>query len=138
MQIILCTLSTAGVGTLSGLMTSPGANSQAQAPLQSGSLHSGGSAGRRGGWFDCVVIDEAAQCIEPSALIPLCMLPHRPDRLVLVGDPKQLPATVISPAAEGSGMARSLFERLQTQGHAVQMLDTQYVFFACLRFYCDG
>lgn len=33
--------------------------------------------------------------------------------IVLVGDPKQLPPTVLSRAAESSNLAQSLFERLQ-------------------------
>ena len=43
--------------------------------------------------FETCIIDEAAQSSEPSTLIPLrfgCR------RLVLVGDPRQLPATVLS------------------------------------------
>ena len=34
-------------------------------------------------------------------------------QVVLVGDPKQLPPTVLSRAAEASNLAQSLFERLQ-------------------------
>ena len=37
--------------------------------------------------------------------------------MVLVGDPKQLPPTVLSRAAEASNLAQSLFERLQQVGH---------------------
>ena len=36
--------------------------------------------------------------------------------MVLVGDPKQLPPTVLSRAAEASNLAQSLFERLQQVG----------------------
>lgn len=43
---------------------------------------------------------------------------------MLVGDPQQLPATVFSQA--GCGFERSLFERLETGGHPVHLLDTQY------------
>jgi hypothetical protein len=46
--------------------------------------------------------------------------------LALVGDPKQLPATVISQEAVRCGYNRSLFERLQACGLPVHMLDTQY------------
>ena len=45
-------------------------------------------------------------------LIPLQLL-AREGRLVLVGDPQQLPATVLSRAAERAGLGTSLFERLQ-------------------------
>ena len=55
---------------------------------------------------------QAAQAVEPAALIPLQML--KPNgNVVLVGDPKQLPATVMSRAADRAGLSRSLFERLQ-------------------------
>ena len=43
--------------------------------------------------FDAVIIDEAAQSVEPSMLIPL---KFRPDRVILIGDHRQLPATVLS------------------------------------------
>ncbi|CAK4085575.1 unnamed protein product [Aphanomyces euteiches] len=41
--------------------------------------------------FDAVIIDEAAQAVEVSTLIPFR---ERVARVILVGDPKQLPATV--------------------------------------------
>ncbi len=50
--------------------------------------------------------------MEPSALIPLQLLAAG-GRVVLVGDPQQLPATVLSRAAERAGLGLSLFERLQ-------------------------
>ena len=43
--------------------------------------------------FDMVVIDEAAQAIELSSLIPL---KYGCSKIVMVGDPQQLPPTVIS------------------------------------------
>ncbi|KAF8908973.1 AAA domain-containing protein [Gymnopilus junonius] len=43
--------------------------------------------------FDMIIIDEAAQAIELSSLIPL---KYRFSRCVMVGDPKQLPPTVLS------------------------------------------
>ncbi len=43
--------------------------------------------------FDMVIIDEAAQAIELSSLIPL---KYRCTRCVMVGDPQQLPPTVLS------------------------------------------
>ena len=46
--------------------------------------------------FDYLVIDEACQCVEPSALIPLC---HQVKKLIMVGDHMQLPATVFCDTA---------------------------------------
>jgi senataxin len=74
--------------------------------------------------FDTVVIDEAAQSIELSALIPL---KYGCSKCILVGDPKQLPPTVLSRSAARYGYEQSLFVRMQ-QNHpnAVHLLDTQY------------
>ncbi|CAH8382155.1 unnamed protein product [Eruca vesicaria subsp. sativa] len=73
--------------------------------------------------FDVVIIDEAAQAVEPATLIPLAT---RCKQVFLVGDPKQLPATVISTVAQDSGCGTSMFERLQKAGYPVNMLKTQY------------
>ncbi|XP_076960265.1 putative helicase MAGATAMA 3 [Bidens hawaiensis] len=73
--------------------------------------------------FDIVVIDEAAQAVEPATLVPLA---SGCKQVFLVGDPVQLPATVISPIAEKYGYSMSLFKRFQKAGYPVQMLKTQY------------
>jgi len=73
--------------------------------------------------FDAVIIDEAAQAVEPSSLIPF---KYNPQAVVLVGDPCQLPATVFSNAAKRAGYSQSLFQRLQVAGYPVLMLETQY------------
>lgn len=73
--------------------------------------------------FATVIIDEAAQAVEPSVLIPLN---YNATRLILVGDPCQLPATVQSLHALSCGYARSAFERLRMVGFPVHLLDTQY------------
>ncbi|CAD7957363.1 unnamed protein product [Amoebophrya sp. A120] len=73
--------------------------------------------------FESVVIDEAAQGVELSTLIPLqsgCK------RLVLVGDPLQLPATVFSGIAKKKIYDRSLFQRLAEDGYPVERLSVQY------------
>ena len=44
---------------------------------------------------------------------------------MLVGDPRQLPATVLSQAADKAGLGRSLFERFEGCGHDVMMLTLQ-------------
>ena len=46
-----------------------------------------------------MLIDEAAQAVEASTLIPL---KYGCRRLILIGDPEQLPATVFSQAANGT------------------------------------
>jgi senataxin len=44
----------------------------------------------------------------------------------MVGDPKQLPATIFSDKAKRAGYDRSLFERLTQSGVPNILLDTQY------------
>ncbi len=63
-------------------------------------------------WAHGNAILQAAQALEPAALIPLPLLSPA-GRVVLVGDPAQLPATVLSGAAAAANLAQSLFERLQ-------------------------
>ncbi|XP_021285996.1 probable helicase MAGATAMA 3 isoform X2 [Herrania umbratica] len=73
--------------------------------------------------FDVVIIDEAAQAVEPATLVPLA---SGCKQVFLIGDPVQLPATVISPVAEKLGYGTSLFKRFQRAGYPVKMLKTQY------------
>jgi superfamily I DNA and/or RNA helicase len=55
----------------------------------------------------------ALQAVEPSLLVPLVMGCRQ---AYLVGDPVQLPATVISSKAVEYGYDCSMFKRLQTAG----------------------
>ncbi|XP_049957328.1 uncharacterized protein LOC126473983 [Schistocerca serialis cubense] len=76
----------------------------------------------------CCIVDEATQCSEPESLIPLLL---GINCLVLVGDPEQLPATVISQEAKKLGLGQSMFARLRScfesqEKTAVQMLNVQY------------
>ncbi|CAB4297605.1 unnamed protein product [Prunus armeniaca] len=73
--------------------------------------------------FDMVVIDEAAQASEVAVLPPLSL---GAARCVLVGDPQQLPATVISKAAGTLLYSRSLFERFQQAKCPTMLLSVQY------------
>ena len=74
--------------------------------------------------FETVIIDEAAQCIELSALIPL---KYGCSKCILVGDPEQLPPTVLSRSAQSFGYEQSLFVRMQhNHPKDVHLLDTQY------------
>ncbi|SMQ50457.1 unnamed protein product [Zymoseptoria tritici ST99CH_3D7] len=74
--------------------------------------------------FETVIIDEAAQCVEMSSLIPLkygCV------KCIMVGDPKQLPPTVFSKEAARFQYEQSLFVRMQNNfPNEVHLLDTQY------------
>ncbi len=75
--------------------------------------------------FDLVVIDEAAQALEPACWAAIA----RAERFVLAGDHCQLPPTVVSPEAARLGLARTLFERLHATPHgaaAARMLELQY------------
>jgi predicted DNA helicase len=58
--------------------------------------------------FDVVVLDEATQSPDPISLVAL----QRARRVVLAGDPRQLPPTVVDLEAARDGLGRTLFERL--------------------------
>lgn len=73
--------------------------------------------------FEVVVIDEAAQSVEPSTLAAF-QLGSR--HSILVGDPQQLPATVFNMSGRNTKYDRSLFQRLEEAGHLVYMLNEQY------------
>jgi DNA polymerase III delta prime subunit len=74
--------------------------------------------------FDLAVIDEACQSTEPGSWIPLL----RCERVVLAGDHRQLPPTVLSAEAAAQGFGVSLFERLAERygADALRLLDVQY------------
>lgn len=82
-------------------------------------LSMSGSSIMNGMKYDVLVVDEACQATEPSTLIPLKV---RPTRIVLVGDPKQLPPTVISGNAD---LAKTFFERV-SETVTPYLLDIQY------------
>ena len=73
--------------------------------------------------FPRVLIDEATQATEPATLVPLV---RGARQVVLIGDHRQLPPTVISRRAEKGGLDRSLFERLIDMGISPSILTTQY------------
>jgi superfamily I DNA and/or RNA helicase len=88
---------------------------------------------------DDLIVDEAAAATEPELCIPFHLMPNR---LMIVGDPLQLPATVLSRKATTLGLTKSLHERLMFDcqfDHV--MLDVQYRMhpeissFPSLRFY---
>uniref|UniRef100_A0A673L5Q5 Probable helicase senataxin n=1 Tax=Sinocyclocheilus rhinocerous TaxID=307959 RepID=A0A673L5Q5_9TELE len=59
--------------------------------------------------FSCVIIDEASQAKETETLIPML---YRSAAVILVGDPNQLPPTVVSQKAKEFGYDQSLMARL--------------------------
>jgi superfamily I DNA and/or RNA helicase len=61
--------------------------------------------------FDLAVIDEAAQALEPVTWIPLLSA----GRVVLAGDHRQLPPTIISPEAARQGLGVTLFDRMMSR-----------------------
>jgi senataxin len=73
--------------------------------------------------FEVVVVDEAAQSVEPATLVALQL---GNSHAILVGDPQQLPATIFSMSGRTTKYDRSLFQRLEEAGHEVHLLDTQY------------
>ncbi|NXK32794.1 HELZ2 Helicase, partial [Piprites chloris] len=69
-----------------------------------------------------IIIDECAMSTEPETLIPL--VSHRyAEKVVLLGDHKQLRPVVNNDVCKSLGMETSLFERYQEQAW---MLDIQY------------
>lgn len=59
--------------------------------------------------FNVVIIDEACQSIELSSLIPL---KYGAKKCILVGDPNQLPPTVLSQMGQKFEYEQSLFQRI--------------------------
>lgn len=73
--------------------------------------------------FEVVVVDEAAQSVEPATLAGLQL---GSSHAILVGDPQQLPATIFNVSGRSTKYDRSLFQRLEEAGHDVHLLNTQY------------
>lgn len=73
---------------------------------------------------EALIVDEAAAATEPDLYIPFHL---RPSKLLIVGDPKQLPSTVLSDRAQRLGLDVSLQERLMIHcGYDYTMLNVQY------------
>uniref|UniRef100_A0A8C7TZ81 Uncharacterized protein n=1 Tax=Oncorhynchus mykiss TaxID=8022 RepID=A0A8C7TZ81_ONCMY len=71
-----------------------------------------------------ILIDECAMATEPQALIPL--VSNKPEKIVLLGDHKQLRPIVKNELLRKLGMSKSLFERYFEYRSQTVMLDTQY------------
>ncbi|XP_067895868.1 5'-3' DNA helicase ZGRF1-like isoform X2 [Heterodontus francisci] len=75
--------------------------------------------------FPLVLLDECSQITEPVSLLPIARFGC--EKLILVGDPKQLPPTIQgSECAHDAGLERTLFDRMCLMGHNPIMLRTQY------------
>ncbi|XP_073661064.1 5'-3' DNA helicase ZGRF1 isoform X7 [Tursiops truncatus] len=75
--------------------------------------------------FPVAVLDECSQITEPASLLPIARFEC--EKLILVGDPKQLPPTIQgSDAAHENGLEQTLFDRLCLMGHKPVLLRTQY------------
>ncbi len=72
--------------------------------------------------FRTVVIDEAAQALEPATWIPIA----KAGKVLLAGDPLQLPPTVKSIEAQRKGLSKTLIEKCIDRLPRVNLLDTQY------------
>ncbi|XP_071975383.1 5'-3' DNA helicase ZGRF1 isoform X6 [Engystomops pustulosus] len=75
--------------------------------------------------FPVVILDECSQMTEPSSVLPIARF--QCEKLILVGDPKQLSPTIQgSEAVHEHGLEQTLFNRLILMGHQAVMLRTQY------------
>lgn len=73
---------------------------------------------------DVLLVDEAAQALEPELAVAFA---RHPRRALLIGDPAQLPASLTSEVARRGGHATSLMERLVTNdAEAARALNAQY------------
>jgi ATP-dependent RNA/DNA helicase IGHMBP2 len=72
--------------------------------------------------FDTVVVDEAGQAMEPACWVPIL----KARRVILAGDPFQLPPTVKSQEAARRGLSVTLLEKAIQRHEGVQLLRTQY------------
>jgi len=72
--------------------------------------------------FKTVVIDEVSQALEPATWIPI----SKAEKVILAGDPFQLPPTIKSQEAEKQGLATTLMDIGFQVKNRVFLLDTQY------------
>jgi ATP-dependent RNA/DNA helicase IGHMBP2 len=73
--------------------------------------------------YDTVVIDEAGQAIEPACWIAIL----KAKKVILAGDPFQLPPTIKSDEAARKGLNKTLLEKcIENYPDAVVLLEEQY------------
>ncbi|KAI7903479.1 AAA domain-containing protein [Cokeromyces recurvatus] len=87
--------------------------------------------------FPLILVDESSQLMEPLTMVPLTRFGC--NRLIMIGDPLQLPPTLASNAEEGKngqGLDKTLFDRMIEMGYESIMLRTQYrVRYLCVYIY---
>jgi len=72
--------------------------------------------------FRTVIIDEAGQATEPACWVPIL----KAEKVIMAGDPFQLPPTVKSQEAARNGLSKSLLEKAIERHSRVNLLRTQY------------
>jgi ATP-dependent RNA/DNA helicase IGHMBP2 len=72
--------------------------------------------------FSTVVIDEAGQGIEPAVWVPIL----KAEKVVMAGDPFQLPPTVKSRESEKMGLSITLLEKAIKRHENINLLNVQY------------
>ena len=74
--------------------------------------------------IDCLLIDEGAQALESEILIPFNLVPSN---LIIIGDPNQLSATIMSSEIQSKQLGLSIMSRLNEKcDYPMSLLDTQY------------
>jgi hypothetical protein len=89
----------------------------------------GGMVFKRTNRINDLIVDEAAASTEPELYIPFHL---NPSRLLAVGDPLQLPATVMSRRAVELGLAKSLHERRELGSRGIPV-----PFMCCFLYPCN-
>lgn len=72
--------------------------------------------------FDVVIVDEAGQSLEPA----IWSIARSGEKLIMAGDPFQLPPTLFSNESQKSPLAISLIERAMLLHHPTTLLNNQY------------
>lgn len=70
--------------------------------------------------FPFILVDESSQLMEPLTMVPLARFSC--NRLVMIGDPLQLPPTIATHAEDGKvgkGLDKTMFDRMIEMGHEV-------------------
>lgn len=98
-DVVCCTLNSSASSALTEALCLP------DVPQGAGAA---GDGQLRRNNFTCVIVDEACQSTELDCLVPL---QYKVSKLVLVGDPEQLPATVLSKVSHRNSRSISNINR---------------------------